>query len=43
MIGSKLDAEAADTSKDVVVEERPMRVEAVPGGMVDGMGVRMRT
>ena len=43
MIGSKPGAEAADTSEDVVVEERPMGVEAVPGGMVDRMGARMRT
>ena len=43
MIGSKLDAEAADTPRGVVVEERPMGVEAAPEGAVDRMGVRMRT
>ena len=32
MIGSKPDAEAADTPYGVVVEERPMCVEAVPEG-----------
>ena len=43
MIGSKPDAEAADTPYGVVVEERPMGVEAVPEGAVERMGVRMRT
>ena len=43
MIGSKLDAEAADTPQGVVVEERPMRAEAFPEGWVERMGVRMRT
>ena len=43
MIGSKLDAEAADTSQDVVVEERPMGAEAFPEGVVERMGARMRT
>ncbi len=43
MIGSKLRAEAADASYDVVVEERSVRVEAIPEGVVDFTGVRMRT
>ena len=43
MIGSKPDAEAADTPYGVVVEERPMRVEAITGVLVDRMGARMRT
>ncbi len=37
MIGSKLDAEAADPPRGGVVEERPMWAEAVPGGSVDRM------
>ena len=43
MIGSKLDAEAADPPQGGVVEERPTRVEAMPEGLVDFVGVRMRT
>ncbi len=43
MIGSKLDAEAADPPRGGVVEERPTRAEAPPEGGVDFVGARMRT
>ena len=43
MIGSKLDAEAADPTLCGVVEERSIRVEAEAEATVDCMEVTMRT